>query len=86
MYFHYKNKIIESAMNKKMTLDKKVLMKLMPDDAKIKFDKYVSPFINFLNSIAGSKTSPNYVGQLSELFQDFINECSQKNIKPSIEK
>jgi tRNA(Phe) wybutosine-synthesizing methylase Tyw3 len=66
-----------------MTLDKKVLMKLIPDDA---FDKYVSPFINFLNSISGSKTSPSCVGQLSELFQDFINEYSQKNIKPSIEK
>jgi hypothetical protein len=68
---------------KKMKLDKKALMNLIPDDEKIKFDKYVSPFINFLNSVAGSKTGPNHIGQLSELFQEFISECNQNNIKPS---
>ena len=43
-----------------------------------KFELYVSPFINLLNNITNS-TRPKKVGQLSILFNEFLEDLKEKN-------
>lgn len=59
-------------------INKKELTKLTSEDNVKKFDLYVRPFINLLNSITNS-TRPKRVGQLSEISNDFIDDWNKKN-------
>lgn len=61
-------------------INKKELIKLTSEENVKKFELYVSPFINLLNSITNS-TRPKKVGQLSEIFNDFIDDWNKKNMK-----
>jgi len=49
----------------------------------VKFDKYVSPLINYANRTAQS-TRPKIVGQLSDLFPEFIEYAINSDIEISV--
>lgn len=72
-------------MKNKNTFTKKELINFNENEEEIKFDKYVSPFLNWLNSVAGSQTGPKKVGQLSELFQLFLNFCEENKTEKTLE-
>lgn len=60
-------------------IDKRKLIKYVDTSSnKRKFDKYVSPFINLLNSTTNS-TRPKMVGQLSVLFNEFLDDWREKH-------
>lgn len=65
-------------MKEEKTLKKSDLLKISKNNEK-KFELYVSPSINFLNSVAGSQTGPKKVGQLSDIFQTYIFETDKEN-------
>ena len=54
-------------------LTKKQLANHINQENTKKFELYVSPFINLLNSITNS-TRPKKVGQLSILFNEFLED------------
>jgi len=66
-------------LKKLLKLDKKILLLLSKNNEK-KFEVYVSPTINFLNALAGSKTGPKKVGQLSNIFSSFLSKTNKDEI------